>query len=192
MKRNLEDQAMAAAAMVKVYRKFVGKGNVFKSQVLRPAPTVPMPAPRNIIVPKNRPRRSTGTQRAMRSCQAVAIVPAPKTCHAYPTKKSPSPHAGDRAAMGAASTITHIGARSRKSPRLTTTGFLRASRSTTLAVKSWGRNQPACAITAASPMGSGLDVSLLMKSGTIVLEDTKLRPNQKVALSSRLTVKFQR
>ncbi len=53
-------------------------------------------------------------------------------------------------------------------PALTTTGFLRDSRSMALAVKSCGRNQPACAMTARRPNASGASVSLLRKSGRIV------------------------
>ena len=50
---------------------------------------------------------------------------------------------------------------------------------------------PLLAITATSPIASWLVVSLLMKSGTMVALDMKLKPSQKVAPSSRLTTKFQ-
>ena len=79
-----------------------------------------------------------------------------------------------------------------KRPRLTTTGFLRASRSTRLAVKSCGRNHEAWANTASRPMASGLVVSLLTKRGRMVALDIKLAPNQKNAPSRRLTEKFHR
>ena len=94
--------------------------------------------------------------------------------------------------MIAERTMTHMGSRSNMSPRLTTTAFIRGSRSTVLAVKIWGRNQAPWAIRAAIPMGIGLSVNLLMNNGTIVAAEMKLRPNQKATTSSMLTVKFQR
>src|SRR5512137_48857 len=97
---------------------------------------------------------------------------------------------GDCTASKAAPAMTHIGTRSKKSPRLTTTGFLRANCSTTLAVKSWGKNHAPWAMTAIKPIGSGSDVSLLTNRGMMVLAEIKLEPNQKVVTSSVLTVKF--
>ena len=81
---------------------------------------------------------------------------------------------------------------STKKPKLITTGFLRAKRSTVFAVKSCGRDQPLWAMTAAIPIGSALSVSLLIKRGTIVVLEMKLKPNIKLAVSIRLTPKFQR
>lgn len=92
----------------------------------------------------------------------------------------------------AATAVNQIGTRTRKKPRFTTTGFLRASRSTTLAVSSCGANHDPWAIIAATPMASWLSVSWLMNRGTTVAEEIKLAPNQKFTPSSRLTVKFQR
>jgi len=45
---------------------------------------------------------------------------------------------------------------------------------------------------AARPISSRLSVSLLIKRGMIVLDEIKLRANQKTVPSSRLTVRFQR
>lgn len=94
--------------------------------------------------------------------------------------------------MIAASTMNHIGTRSVKNPRLTTTGFLRGRRSMALAVNSCGRNHALCAITASRPMASGLGVILLMNKGRIVADEAKLMLSQKNPPSSRLTTKFQR
>ena len=88
------------------------------------------------MVPKNRPRRSTGKQRATRSCQETATMPAPTTCQEKPISTSARARVGRRPATKAAARITKTGSRSRNKPRLTTTGFLRARRSIELAVKS--------------------------------------------------------
>ena len=93
--------------------------------------------------------------------------------------------------MSATSGSSRIGSRSRNRPAFTTTGFLRDSRSIAFAVNSWGRNHPACAITARRPNASGASVSLLRNSGKIVVEVMNAAPKRNEATSAMLTVRFQ-
>jgi hypothetical protein len=61
-----------------------------------------------------------------------------------------------------------------------------------LAVRSCGRYQEPCARSAAIPIGIGLVVSLLMKSGTMVQLEMRLVPKKKALTSNVLKTKFQR
>jgi hypothetical protein len=61
-----------------------------------------------------------------------------------------------------------------------------------LAVRSCGRYQDPCANRAAIPIGIGLVVSLLMKSGTMVQLEIRLAPKKKLLTSKVLKVKFHR
>ena len=172
--------------------KLVGKGNSVSRRALKPAAAAPVKAPTKKDVPIKRPLRFTGKQRAMRSCQEVATTPAPKECQAKAVRKTKRARAGFLAAKTAERTMTHIGRRSRKKPILTTIGFLRVRPSTKLAVNNWGKYQAPWEITAAKPMAMVLSVNLLMYRGTIVAEEIKLRPNQKLTTSAMFTLKFQR
>ena len=101
-------------------------------------------------------------------------------------------HGGYQSVANAANGISQRGRRSRKKPRLTTTGFLRARRSVGPAANSWGRYQLDWPMMANNAIGSGFVVILLRKRGKIVAYEMKLRPNQKKAPSRKLTLKFQR
>jgi len=61
----------------------------------------------------------------------------------------------------AAGAINSTGSRSVNSPTFTIAVFLRGSRCTQLAVKSWGRSQPVEESTASSPIASLLSVKWL-------------------------------
>ena len=67
------------------------------------------------------------------------------------SRKSVRAQEGERTARRAVAVSRTSGRRSRKNPRLTNQGFLRAVRSIDPALKSWGKNQPPLAITASRP-----------------------------------------
>ena len=98
---------------------------------------------------------------------------------------------GARTARSAVAGSSMSGRRSVKNPRLISQGFLRAVRSIGPALNSWGKYQPAWAMTANRPMKKGLSVSLLTKKGRIVVAEMKLWASQNRAPSAKLTAKFQ-
>ncbi len=128
---------------------------------------------------------------ASMSCQEMATTPAPTTCQVSAPRASASAPRGLRTARSGAMANSATGNRSSTNPRLTTMAFLRGRRSTIPAVKSCGRNHPACAIAAITPTARGSGVSLLMKRARIVPAEMKVEPNQKLAPSKRLVQKFQ-
>jgi hypothetical protein len=85
-----------------------------------------------------------------------------------------------------------MGIRSKNNPHPTQYFFIFVDRSINLAANNCGMNHPADVITLTNPIGIKDGVNLLIKSGMIVDVERKLYPNQKVAPSSKLTVKFHR
>jgi hypothetical protein len=88
--------------------------------------------------------------------------------------------------------INQMGIRSKNNPHPTQYFFIFVDRSINLAANNCGMNHPADVITLTNPIGIKDGVNLLIKSGMIVDVERKLYPNQKVAPSSKLTVKFHR
>jgi hypothetical protein len=157
------------------------------------APRMPVPLPTKLVMPKKRPRLSTGMIFAIISCQPTIWMPPPRVNHANSTKNVTRARPGwlvARKYVAGASSI--IGSRSRKKPRVTGKNFFRGARSTQLATNNCGRRKPAEKRNGIRPIRIGLVVKWLTNRGRITVDEIKLIPNQKLAPSSELTRKFQR
>jgi hypothetical protein len=146
----------------------------------------------NMVIPKKDPRFSGEKIFASRAIQEGAITPAPNENQVRQIKNRTNARSGKYLAIKAHNIIIQTGNRSRKSPQPTTIRFIVEKRSVIRAENNCGRNHPAEVMILTKPIGISEGVNLLMNKGKIVADEIKLLPNQKVAPSSKLTVKFQR
>ncbi len=180
------------AAIEKSQIKDTGNLNVSNSQALNADPNMPIPTPINIVSPRKEPRFSGENIFANKAIQAGEINPDPILCHVKLIKNMIKADFGSQIAMIADMIINQIGIRSKNNPHPTQNFFIFVDRSMNLAANNCGMNHPADVMTLTKPIGIKDVVNLLMKSGMIVVIERKLYPNQKVAPSRKLTVKFQR